>query len=67
MKITVFERGMAYQLFIPPADIREVAEKCGLDAFDAAEDKSPHDEMMIALLKAEQEEFLEKAAGVKIR
>ena len=66
MKITTFERGIKYTLFIPPCDIYEVAGKCGLDIFDSALDIAPEEAQIIALLKLERRDFLSEKCFAKI-
>ena len=66
MKIKIIEKKIEYILFIPPCDIQEVAEKCGFEVFDAATNKTPEEESMIALLKLERREFLETKCFTKM-
>ena len=66
MKIETYEKGSKYTLFIPPNSIKEVAEKCGIDVFDAAIDITPEDEVQIALLKLERRDFLNEKCFTKM-
>lgn len=66
MKLEVLEKGIIYTLFIPPCDIKEVAEKCGMDIFDEAMDKTFEDKMQIYLLKLERRDFLDTKCFTKM-
>ena len=66
MRIETIEKGIRYTLFIPPCDIQEVAKKCGLEVFEAATDKTPEEETMIALLKLERRDFLQEKCFSKM-
>ncbi len=66
MRIETIEKGIKYTLFVPPCDLQEVAEKCGLEVFEAATDKTQEEETMIALLKLERRNFLQEECFTKM-